>query len=122
MTTVAYLAVSPEGRTDRHCVLLGEESLPGLRRLTETVHEAGAAASGADRPCRAGGQRPVERCPFAGSVAPTEPERIGDPGSVRARTSPGSPGSTAGGPRSPSRPDSTASKSTSATTICSARS
>jgi 2,4-dienoyl-CoA reductase-like NADH-dependent reductase (Old Yellow Enzyme family) len=45
MTTVAYLAVSPEGRTDRHCVLLGEESLPGLRRLTESVHAAGAAAS-----------------------------------------------------------------------------
>ena len=32
MTTVAYLAVSPEGRTDRHCVLLGEDSLPGLAR------------------------------------------------------------------------------------------
>src|ERR1700722_15660568 len=45
MTTVAYLAVSPEGRTDRHCVLLGDESLPGLRRLTEAVHAAGAAAS-----------------------------------------------------------------------------
>jgi 2,4-dienoyl-CoA reductase-like NADH-dependent reductase (Old Yellow Enzyme family) len=45
MTTVAYLAVSPEGRTDRHCVLLGEESLPGLRRLTDTVHAAGAAVS-----------------------------------------------------------------------------
>ena len=45
MTTVAYLAVAPEGRTDRHCVLLGEESLPGLRRLTETVHDAGAAVS-----------------------------------------------------------------------------
>ena len=45
MTTVAYLAVSPEGRTDRHCVLLGERSLPGLRRLTDAVHSAGAAAS-----------------------------------------------------------------------------
>jgi 2,4-dienoyl-CoA reductase-like NADH-dependent reductase (Old Yellow Enzyme family) len=45
MTTVAYLAVSPEGRTDRHCVLLGDESLPGLRRLTQAVHAAGAAAS-----------------------------------------------------------------------------
>jgi 2,4-dienoyl-CoA reductase-like NADH-dependent reductase (Old Yellow Enzyme family) len=45
MTTVAYLAVSPEGRTDRHCVLLEEESLPGLRRLTDTVHAAGAAVS-----------------------------------------------------------------------------
>jgi 2,4-dienoyl-CoA reductase-like NADH-dependent reductase (Old Yellow Enzyme family) len=45
MTTVAYLAVSPEGRTDRHCVLLGEEAIPGLRRLTEAVHESGAAVS-----------------------------------------------------------------------------
>ena len=45
MTTVAYLAVSPEGRTDRHCVLLSDESAPGLRRLTDAVHESGAAAS-----------------------------------------------------------------------------
>lgn len=45
MTTVAYLAVSPEGRTDRHCVVLGDESVPGLRRLTQAVHAAGAAAS-----------------------------------------------------------------------------
>jgi 2,4-dienoyl-CoA reductase-like NADH-dependent reductase (Old Yellow Enzyme family) len=45
MTTVAYLAVSPEGRTDRHCTLLSDQSLPGLRRLTDTVHSAGAAAS-----------------------------------------------------------------------------
>jgi 2,4-dienoyl-CoA reductase-like NADH-dependent reductase (Old Yellow Enzyme family) len=45
MTTVAYLAVSPEGRTDRHCVLLEEPALSGLRKLTETVHAAGAAVS-----------------------------------------------------------------------------
>ena len=45
MTTVAYLAVSPEGRTDRHCVLLGEDALPGLRRLTDAIHGSGAAAS-----------------------------------------------------------------------------
>jgi 2,4-dienoyl-CoA reductase-like NADH-dependent reductase (Old Yellow Enzyme family) len=45
MTTVAYLAVSPEGRTDRHCAMLGEDALPGLCRLTEAVHQAGAAAS-----------------------------------------------------------------------------
>jgi 2,4-dienoyl-CoA reductase-like NADH-dependent reductase (Old Yellow Enzyme family) len=45
MTTVAYLAVSPEGRTDRHCLLLTQESLPGLRRLTDTVHAEGAAVS-----------------------------------------------------------------------------
>ncbi|HEY3842039.1 MAG TPA: NADH:flavin oxidoreductase [Acidimicrobiales bacterium] len=45
MTTVAYLAVAPEGRTDRHCLLLNEESLPGLRRLTEAVHAEGAAVA-----------------------------------------------------------------------------
>jgi 2,4-dienoyl-CoA reductase-like NADH-dependent reductase (Old Yellow Enzyme family) len=45
MTTVAYLAVSPEGRTDRHCVLLNEASVPGLRRLTDAVHAEGAAAA-----------------------------------------------------------------------------
>ena len=45
MSTVAYLAVSPEGRTDRHCIRLDTSSLPGLRRLTDAVHEAGAAVS-----------------------------------------------------------------------------
>lgn len=46
MTTVAYLAVAPEGRTDRNCVMLVEQSLPGLRRLTDAVHAEGALVSG----------------------------------------------------------------------------
>jgi 2,4-dienoyl-CoA reductase-like NADH-dependent reductase (Old Yellow Enzyme family) len=45
MTTVAYLAVSPEGRTDRHCVLLAEDRVSDLRRVTDSVHAAGAVAS-----------------------------------------------------------------------------
>ncbi|HWF15110.1 MAG TPA: NADH:flavin oxidoreductase [Acidimicrobiales bacterium] len=45
MSTVAYLAVSPEGRTDRHCLLLSKENLPGLRRLTDAIHAEGAAAA-----------------------------------------------------------------------------
>jgi 2,4-dienoyl-CoA reductase-like NADH-dependent reductase (Old Yellow Enzyme family) len=45
MTTVAYLAVSPEGRTDCHCAQLGEDSVPGLRRLTDAVHASGSAVS-----------------------------------------------------------------------------
>jgi 2,4-dienoyl-CoA reductase-like NADH-dependent reductase (Old Yellow Enzyme family) len=45
MTTVAYLAVSPEGRTDRHCIQLGPDALDGLSRLTAAVHDAGALAS-----------------------------------------------------------------------------
>ncbi len=43
MSTVAYLAVSPEGRTHREQIHLREEALPGLQRLTGAVHEAGAA-------------------------------------------------------------------------------
>jgi 2,4-dienoyl-CoA reductase-like NADH-dependent reductase (Old Yellow Enzyme family) len=45
MTTVAYLAVSPEGRTDRHCIHLRTEAFEGLSRLTEAVHATGAAVA-----------------------------------------------------------------------------
>ena len=45
MTTVAYLAVSPEGRTDRHCIHVRPEVVGDLRRLTDTVHDTGAAAA-----------------------------------------------------------------------------
>jgi 2,4-dienoyl-CoA reductase-like NADH-dependent reductase (Old Yellow Enzyme family) len=45
MTTVAYLAVAPEGRTDRHQIHWRADALPGLRRLTEAIHAEGAAAS-----------------------------------------------------------------------------
>src|SRR3974390_1437941 len=45
MSTVAYLAVSPEGRTDRHCLLLNDDNLPGLRRVTDAIHAEGAAAT-----------------------------------------------------------------------------
>ncbi|MFD5248422.1 NADH:flavin oxidoreductase [Amycolatopsis sp. NPDC058340] len=45
MTTVAYCAVSPEGRTDRHQIWMREEAVPGLRRLTDAVHAEGAAVS-----------------------------------------------------------------------------
>lgn len=45
MTTVAYCAVSPEGRTERKQLYWRPEALPGLRRLTEAVHAEGAAVS-----------------------------------------------------------------------------
>ena len=45
MTTVAYLAVSPDGRTDRHQIHWRPEAMPGLRRLTDAVHAEGAAVS-----------------------------------------------------------------------------
>jgi len=43
MTTVAYCAVSPEGRTDRHQLWMRPEAVPGLRKLTDAVHAEGAA-------------------------------------------------------------------------------
>jgi 2,4-dienoyl-CoA reductase-like NADH-dependent reductase (Old Yellow Enzyme family) len=45
MTTVAYLAVAPEGRTDAGCIHLTEPVLPGLRQLTDAVHSHGALAA-----------------------------------------------------------------------------
>ena len=45
MTTVAYCAVSPGGRTDGKQLWMRPEALPGLRRLAEAVHAEGAAVS-----------------------------------------------------------------------------
>ena len=45
MTTIAYCAVSPGGRTDGKQMWMRPEALPGLRRLTEAVHSEGAAIS-----------------------------------------------------------------------------
>jgi 2,4-dienoyl-CoA reductase-like NADH-dependent reductase (Old Yellow Enzyme family) len=45
MCTVAYLAVSPEGRTARSCIVLGDETVEGLRRLTDAIHAEGAKAA-----------------------------------------------------------------------------
>ena len=45
MTTVAYCAVSRGGRTDDSALWMRPEALPGLRRLTEAVHDQGAAVS-----------------------------------------------------------------------------
>ncbi len=45
ISTVAYCAVSPEGRTDRHQIYLRDEAVPGLRRLTDAIHAEGALAA-----------------------------------------------------------------------------
>ncbi|MGH3634242.1 NADH:flavin oxidoreductase [Mycobacterium sp.] len=45
MTTVAYCAVSPGGRTSGNQIWMRPEAVAGLRRLTETVHAEGAAVS-----------------------------------------------------------------------------
>lgn len=46
LTTVAYLAVSPEGRTHREGIVVSDQSAPGLARLAEAVHETGAKIGG----------------------------------------------------------------------------
>jgi 2,4-dienoyl-CoA reductase-like NADH-dependent reductase (Old Yellow Enzyme family) len=45
MTTVAYCAVAPEGRTEYGQLWMRPQALPGLRRLTDAIHAEGAAAS-----------------------------------------------------------------------------
>ena len=45
MTTVAYCAVAPDGRTAPEQVLWTDEAMPGLRALTDAVHAEGAAVS-----------------------------------------------------------------------------
>ncbi len=45
MTTVAYCAVSPDGRTAPDQILWTDEAMPGLRALTDAVHDEGAAVS-----------------------------------------------------------------------------
>jgi len=45
MTTVAYLAVSPEGRTHSEQIHWRPEALPGLRQLTDAIHATGAKIS-----------------------------------------------------------------------------
>jgi 2,4-dienoyl-CoA reductase-like NADH-dependent reductase (Old Yellow Enzyme family) len=46
LTTVAYLAVAPEGRTHREVIVVGPDSAPGLARLADAVHAEGAAVAG----------------------------------------------------------------------------
>jgi 2,4-dienoyl-CoA reductase-like NADH-dependent reductase (Old Yellow Enzyme family) len=44
MSTVAYCAVNPAGRVQRHCLVLDADTAVELRRLTDVVHAEGAAA------------------------------------------------------------------------------
>ena len=46
LTTVAYLAVAPEGRTHREQIVVGSDTREGLSRLADAVHGAGAAIAG----------------------------------------------------------------------------
>src|SRR6185436_20537097 len=45
MTTLAYCAVSPNGRTFADQIWMREAALPGLRRFTAAMHDEGAKAA-----------------------------------------------------------------------------
>ena len=45
MTTLAYCAVSPDGRGAPGEIVMGDAAVAGLRRFTEAIHQTGAAAS-----------------------------------------------------------------------------
>jgi len=45
MSTVAYCAVSLDGRVQRHCLVLDADTARALRSLTDAVHAEGAAVS-----------------------------------------------------------------------------
>ena len=45
MTTVAYASVSKSGLTFKHQLYLRESIIPGLKQITESVHNEGALAS-----------------------------------------------------------------------------
>jgi 2,4-dienoyl-CoA reductase-like NADH-dependent reductase (Old Yellow Enzyme family) len=78
MTTVAYCAVAPEGRTDGEQIVWRPEALPGLRRLTEAVHAQGAAAS-----AQIGHSGPVGDKRKTG-LAPLSPSRFFNPAALAA--------------------------------------
>ncbi len=46
LTTVAYLAVAPEGRTSREVIVVGPDTAAGLARLTDAIHATGAKVAG----------------------------------------------------------------------------
>ncbi|GAA1458174.1 NADH:flavin oxidoreductase [Williamsia maris] len=77
MTTVAYCAVTPGGRTDRHQIWMRPDAVPGLQRLTDAVHAEGAAVS-----AQIGHAGPVANA--ASNRAPAlSPSRILSPLSMR---------------------------------------
>ena len=45
MSTVAYCAVAPDGRVQRHCLVLDADTARALRPVTDAVHAEGAAVA-----------------------------------------------------------------------------
>lgn len=77
MTTVAYCAVSPGGRTDGWQLWMRPEAVAGLRRLTDAIHAEGAAIS-----AQIGHAGPVANARTNGATA-LAPVRFFNPLSMR---------------------------------------
>jgi 2,4-dienoyl-CoA reductase-like NADH-dependent reductase (Old Yellow Enzyme family) len=75
MTTVAYCCVSPEGASAPGQIVMNEAALPGLHKLTDAVHHAGAAIS-----AQLGHAGVVAHKRLTG-VAPVAPSRFINPAS-----------------------------------------
>lgn len=73
MTTVAYLAVSPEGCGTPNEIIVTDDAVPGLARLATAVHAAGAAVSAqlghAGAVAAATGYRGLSPSPFFSPLA-----------------------------------------------------
>ncbi|MGV0717074.1 NADH:flavin oxidoreductase [Mycolicibacterium sp. XJ662] len=76
MTTVAYCCVSPEGASAPGQIAMSDAALPGLRRLTGAVHDAGAAIS-----AQLGHAGVVAHKKLTG-VTPVAPSRFVNPSSM----------------------------------------
>ncbi len=82
MSTVAYCAIAPGGRTDRHQIWMRPEAVSGLRRLTDAIHAEGAKAS-----AQIGHAGPVANA--ASNRAPAlAPTRLWSPLSMKMMQSP----------------------------------
>ena len=85
MSTVAYLAVSPEGRTDRHCLLLDDETVHGPPPAHRRHPRRGRRGRGPDRPRRPGRQRALQPRRRALAVRRVHPDGLAPPRRRRRR-------------------------------------
>ncbi|MGV0716188.1 NADH:flavin oxidoreductase [Mycolicibacterium sp. XJ662] len=82
MTTLAYCAISPEGRTERDQILMRPDVIPELTRLTEVVHAEGAKVC-----AQLGHAGPVANAASNGAAA-VSPSRMFSPLAMRATQRP----------------------------------
>jgi hypothetical protein len=69
MTTVAYLAVSPGGRTEGRQIWWRREAVPGLQELTAATHAEARSDQRADRSRGPGRRRPLQQGQGDGRLA-----------------------------------------------------